>query len=501
MKPNPNQPKPLSLRQAWLVLGVVSLTSFQTALSLSVIFIVFPELSDAFPEASNAQLSWVINVFSIVGAAALVLAGAVGERLGRKRIILWGTAAFSASSALAALAPNVGVLIAARIAQALASVATLPAGAATIIAAFPKDRRGTAIGTWSAAGGVAAACGPSLGGILIDAGGWQAAFWINVPMGAVAFVAAWLVIPEYRLGGGDEVAAKAGPKELLPDPLGSAVLALGISAIVLAIVQTQDWQWADPRTITVGLAGTLAVIWLVRRSANHPSPILDLRLFRYRSFAQGNVSMTLLAFGFFAFQFSGILFLTEIWGYDVKGAGLLSTPIFACTALGSSVAGRLTDRLGAARVVVPGGVLWLVGIGWLAVSVSSARDLGLWLAGVSLGGVGSGLMWGGVFAAVVIDLPEHFIALGTSVTQTLMRIGTSIGVAVAVTIIGADISGASVGLFRGSFAMSAVMCAVAMLFLSGGARPAGARPDGGRPVQSPGQSPVQSPVRQSSASG
>ncbi len=463
-----------------MVLGVVSLTSFQTALSLSVIFIVFPELSDAFPEASNAQLSWVINVFSIVGAAALVLAGAVGERLGRKRIILWGTAAFSASSALAALAPNVAVLIAARIAQALASVATLPAGAATIIAAFPKDRRGTAIGTWSAAGGVAAACGPSLGGILIDAGGWQAAFWINVPMGAVAFVAAWLVIPEYRLGSGGEVGSGDGGrhKELLPDPLGSAVLALGISAIVLAIVQTQDWQWADPRTIAVGLSGMAAVIWLVRRSASHPSPILDLRLFRYRSFAMGNVSMALLAFGFFAFQFSGILFLTEIWGYDVKGAGLLSTPIFACTALGSSVAGRLTDRWGAARVVVPGGVLWLAGIGWLAMSVSSARDLGLWLAGVSLGGVGSGLMWGGVFAAVVIDLPEHFIALGTSVTQTLMRIGTSIGVAVAVTIIGAEISGASVGLFRGSFAMSAVMCAVAMLFLSGGTRPDGGRSAG-----------------------
>lgn len=447
----------LPKRQAWLVLAVVSLTSFQTALSLSVIFIVFPELSDAFPEASNAQLSWVINVFSIVGAAALVLAGAIGERIGRKRIILWGTAAFSVASAMAALAPNVTILILARVAQALASVTTLPAGAATIIAAFPRDRRGTAIGTWSAAGGVAAAMGPSLGGILIDVGGWQAAFWINVPMGAIAFVAAWLVIPEYRLK----------TKELLPDPLGSGVLALGVSGIVLAIVQTQEWQWLDARTIAVGLAGIAAVVWLLYRSSRHRSPILDLRLFHYPSFAFGNISMTLLAFGFFAFQFSGILFLTEVWDYEVREAGLLSTPIFACTAMGSSVAGRLTDRFGAAKVVIPGGVMWLAGIGLLALSVSETRDLGLWLTGVSLGGVGSGLMWGGVFAAVVIDLPEYFIALGTSVTQTLMRIGTSIGVAVAVTIIGTEITDSSVGLFKGSFAMSALMCAVATLFLMG----------------------------------
>jgi len=449
-------PWPLPPRQAWLVLWVVSLTSFQTALSISIVFIVFPELSDAFPEASNAQLSWVINVFSIVGAAALVLTAAIGERIGRKRLIMAGTVAFMAASAVAALAPNVTVLIFARVAQALASVSTLPAGAATLISVFPKGRRGTAIGTWSAAGGVAAALGPSLGGILIDFGGWQAAFWINVPMGAAVLVAAWLVIPESRLE----------TKELLPDPLGSAVLARGISAIVLAIVQTQDWQWLDARTIGVGLLGVAAVVWLVHRSSQHQSPILDLHLFRYRSFALGNITITLVAFGFFAFQFSGILFLTEIWNYEVKEAGLLSTPIFACTAVGSSVAGRMTDKLGAARVVIPGGLMWLVGLGWLALSVDETRDLGLWLVGVSLGGIGSGLMWGGVFAAVVIDLPEYFISLGTSVTQTLMRIGTSIGVAVAVTVLGSEITSSSVDSFRGSFAMSALTCAVATLFLA-----------------------------------
>ena len=459
----PETSPPVSSKRAWLILGVVGLSSFQTALSLSVIFVVYPELTDAFPDASDAELSWVITAFSIVGAAALVLAGAIGDRFGRRRSILWGTAAFSLASAVAALAPNTTVLIIARVAQALASSLTLPAGAATILAAFPKERRGAAIGTWSAVGGVAAAMGPFFGGLLIDAGGWQWAFWINVPMGALAIAWGFFVIPEYRIKS----------KELLPDPFGSAILALGVSALVFAIVQTGEWQWLDYRTISIAVAGLAATAWLVRRSASHPSPILDLRLFSFHSFAFGNISMTLLAFGFFAFQFSSIQFLTEVWDYEVRDAGLLSTPIFACTAIGSWLAGRLTDRFGAAKVVLPGGALWLIGIGWLALLAGDTRDLALWLYGVGVGGVGSGLMWGGVFSAVVIDLPERSVALGTAITQTLMRIGSSIGVAVAVSIIGAAIAAGS---FRTAFAISAISCTVAMLFLSRRERRAEARP-------------------------
>ena len=474
MEPHPEKPvaqpdfEPLvSGRRAWVVLGAISLSSFQTALSLSVMFVVRPELPAAFPEASTAQLSWVINAFNIVGAATLVLAGAIGERWGRKRTILLGTAAFMVASAAAALAPNVMVLIVARVVQALASVATLPAGVATLIAAFPQDKRGTAIGTWSAAGAVAAALGPLLGGFLIGFGGWQAAFWINLPLGAVAFVATWLVIPEYRL--------ETKTKELLPDPLGSVMLAVGISAIVLAIVQIQDWQWLDVRTITIGTAGIVVVGWVLRRCRDHPSPIFDLKLFNYRSFAYGNVAMTLLAFGFFAFQLSGILFLTKVWEYDISKAGLLSTPIFAFTAVGASVGGRMIDKLGSFWVAVPGGVLWLAGLGWLALGSTTAPDAWFWLGAVSLAGVGSGLMWGGVFAMSVSDLPGHFITLGTSVIQTVMRIGTSFGVAAAETIVGAEavLEGAeavleSVDGFRAVFAMSAITCAVAAAFMASG---------------------------------
>ena len=211
--------------------------------------------------------------------------------------------------------------------------------------------------------------GPFFGGLLIDAGGWQWAFWINVPMGALAVIAGIIVIPEYRIK----------TKELLPDPFGSAILALSVSALVFAIVQTSEWQWLDYRTISIAIAGVAGITWLVRRSASQPSPILDLRLFSFHSFAFGNISMTLLAFGFFAFQFSSIQFLTEVWGYEVRDAGLLSTPIFACTAVGSWLAGRLTDRFGAAKVVLPGGVLWLIGIGWLSLLAGDTRDIALWL--------------------------------------------------------------------------------------------------------------------------
>ena len=169
------------------------------------------------------------------------------------------------------------------------------------------------------------------------------------------------------------------------------MLAVGISAIVLAIVQIQDWQCWMCAPSPSALPAWRWWGWVLWRSKNHPSPILDLKLFNYRSFAYGNVAMTLLAFGFFAFQLSGILFLTEVWKYDISKAGLLSTPIFAFTAVGASVGGRMTDKLGSFWVAVPGGLLWLAGLSWLALGSTTVPDDWFWLGGGLAGGRGFGL--------------------------------------------------------------------------------------------------------------
>ena len=447
------EPEPLVAgRRAWMILGVISFSNFQLDLSP----LVLPELVDALYEASIAQFLWVFNIPTIMVPATLVLAGAIGERWGRKRIILLGTAAFMVASVAAVLAPNVMVLIAAQVVQALALVATLPAGVATLVAAFPQNKRGTAIGIWLAAGTAAAVLGSLLRSFLIDFGGWQAVLGITLPLGAAAFVATWLVIPEYRL--------EAKTKKLLPDPLGSVMLAVGIAAIMLALIPIQDvWQWLE-RTIIIGAgAGAAVVVWVLWRSKDHPSPILDLKLFNYRSFAYGNAAMALLYFGLSAFQMSSYGFL---FYYDTSKAGLLFALGFAFWVVGASVGGRMIDKLGSFWVAVPGSLFWLAGLGWLALGSTAEPNVWFWLGAVSLAGVGSGLLSGGVFAMSMIDLPGHFISLGTSVIRTVVLIGTSFGVSVVGPILGAR----SVEGFRVALAVPAIACVVAAALMVSGCK-------------------------------
>ena len=376
------EPEPLVAgRRAWMILGVISFSNFQLDLSLSA--------SSGWVLSELLQYNWVFNVFAIVGAATMVLAGAIGERWGRKRIILLGTAAFMVASVAAALAPNVIVLIAALAVQTLAAVAILPAGVATLVAAFPQNKRGTAIGAWLAAEAAATALGRLLGHFLVGFGGWQVAFWITLPLGAAAFVAIWLVIPEYRL--------ETETKKLLPDPLGSVMLVVGISAIVLAFVQIQDWQWLDVRIIAIGAAGIAVMGWVLWRSKGHPSPILDLKLFNYRGFAYGNAAMALLAFSSFAFQTWGFFFLGHClglrhqqgvaadyadlrfhggggfgrWSHDRQAGFVLGSRAGWCALVGRGGLADARQHGSAEYLVLAGGGL----AGWRGFGLAAGRDV------------------------------------------------------------------------------------------------------------------------------
>jgi EmrB/QacA subfamily drug resistance transporter len=451
------------LRRAYLVLAIVGLTSFQTSMNLSIIFVVFPDLVAEFPKASNAELSWVLSIFAIVGAPTLIFAGAFGEQWGRKRTLLVGIAGFTGVSVLAALAPSPGWIIVARAVLALSASMILPMSATIVLSAFPVSHRGIAAGTWSAIGGVAAAMGPSVGGLLVDRGGWRWAFWLNVPIGVIAFVACWLVLVEFR----------AETVRRLPDPVGTIALMLGIGGSVYGLVQSSEWGWADPRT-TGAIVGGLALIGLVLyRCTRHPVPILELSLFKARAYGFGNVAMLLFSISFFGSQFASVVFLTQVWGYSVRDAGLLSTPVFALTAVMSPVAGRIADRFGEFVLVPLSALLWSAGLFWLAVGLHGGRDLSAWFVGISLAGVGSGLAWGGLFSMVLRHVEPDQFSMAASISQTLQRIGNALGVAVSVTVLGTRANAAigDPGTFPWVFATAALF-GLAAAVASSVARPA-----------------------------
>lgn len=421
----------------------MGLVSLQTAMALSIIFVVYPDLVAAFPDNSAAELSWVLNSFTIVGAATLVLGSAVGERWGRKRTLMLGTAGFAVASALAAMAPNVELIIAARVLMALCASLSLPSGATLVMRAFPQQLRGTAVGTWSAFGAVAAALGPSVGGFLVDAGSWRWAFWFNVPLGAVAFGAAWFVLEESR---------SDHPGEL-PDLVGSLLVLTGVSALIFGLVQSDDWGWVDPRTLGAIATGALLVALLMWRSARHPYPVVRLDLFSHPTYLVGNISMTMYAISFFSFQFISILFLTRVWEFSIRDAGLLATPVFVFTGIMAMMGGRWADRVGYRPVLAPGITLWVLAIALLLWGLEGERNLGLWLVTASVGGIGSGLVWGALFGIIMRDLREEQLSAGASVNQTTQRIGNAMGVAIAVTLIGTGFGAGELGDIPAGFTM------------------------------------------------
>ncbi len=413
--------------RAWVVLALACTVGFAGALDLSVVFVAFPEIEDAFPEASTALLSWVLTIYGIVIAALLVPGGRLADLVGRRKVFLWGVTVFAAGALLSGAAPGPGFLVATRALQAAGGACMTPAAMALVLREFPAERRAMAVGIWGAVGGVAAAAGPSIGSLVVDLGGWRWAFWISVPLALVALV--W----------GRAILVESTDPDVhgLTDLAGSALVALTVGSLALGIVQGPEWGWASTRVIGALVVSLLAGTAFVRRSRHHPAPVLDLDLFRSPVFRNAQIVALLFGAAFFAMFFGLVRFLTEGWGYSTGRAGLLVTPGPATAAVFSYVGGRLADRYGHRAVMVPGALVFALGAAWLAVGLGEEPELAtVWLPGVILLGVGIGLDFPAFQSAAVHGLPENRFGVVAAATQTTIRISGTLGIALAVALVG-----------------------------------------------------------------
>lgn len=416
------------MRHAWATVAVVALATFQVAMTLSAVFVVFVDLGDYFPEASNAELSWAINAFTIVSASTVVLGAAIGDQWGRKRIALTGTALFAVGSVVAGTAPGVGILIVGRCIQALGAALSGPSSLALVLDAFPFEKRGIAVGVFTMGGGLAAAAGPAVGGLIVEHLGWRWAFLAVAPVGVIAVAVGAIVFHE----------SYGERRERLPDPIGSLMLMFGVGSLILALVQTDEWGWLDRRTLIATTLGLLLVTTLLRRSAHHPAPIIDLDLYRHRSFRAGNAGIATFAASFFTMQFAAIFFLTEVWDYEIGRAGLLASPFFLATGLMGPVAGRMVDRVGPRPVTTAGAGLWTAAILVLALVIGTEPDVALWLVVVITGGIGSGLFWSSAPTLAVEELDGPGFARASGINQTVQNTGNALAIAIAITLLGND---------------------------------------------------------------
>ena len=436
------------------VFAVTAAGAFMASLDLSIVNVAFPALARSFPHDPRATLAWVITAYGIAFGSLLVVAGRTADRLGARRVFSAGLGVFCLGSALCGLAPSVPVLVLGRVVQGCGAAALLPASLSLLLESTPGGRRSQVVALWGGVGALAVATGPTVGAALVTGAGWRWVFFVNLPVGAAAWVAGWRVLGP----------SSPSPARETPDYLGVALVAGAIAALVLAISEGPTWGWSSPAVVGAGVGAAGLGTAFVVRSGRHRAPVLDLRLFASRSFSVANAATLLYAMGFFAMLLGNILFLTGVWRYSILRAGLAVTPGPLVVAAVSGPAGRLAARLGFRRVLLVGFAVFAAGLALYATRVGLTPDFpGRWLPATLVSGLGIGLTFPVLSAAAVSSLhPERF-AVGSAVNQTARQVGGVLGVAVLVAILGSAHGPAALHAFRHLWSYAAAMAVLSGL--------------------------------------
>jgi len=437
------------------VLAVTSAAAFIASLDLFIVNVAFHDIGRDFHGASITNLSWVLNGYAIVYAALLVPLGRLADRTSRKAGFLAGLALFTVASAGCAAAPNLGLLVAGRVLQAVGAAALTPTSLGLLLPVFAPDRRARAVRIWAATGALAAAAGPVVGGLLVQAS-WRWVFLVNVPIGVLALAATLRLVPDSR----DPL---AGP---VPDLVGAALAAAAVGALSLGLVQGGGWGWGSWRTVGSFAGAVLAgaAFWL--RSGRHPVPVVEPALLRVRSFAWSNLTALAFSTAFAANLLCAVLWLQQVWGASALRAGLevapgpLMVPVFAV------VAGLLIKRgVGIGVVAAAGCVLFAVGpLLVLSAIGQQPAYAAQFLPGWLIGGAGVGLALPTILSSATADLPPARAATGSAVVTMSRQVGSVLGVSVLVALLGTPVGYAAA---HRAFQAGWVACAVAGLIGAG----------------------------------
>jgi EmrB/QacA subfamily drug resistance transporter len=410
----------------WAGLAVLAAAAFVVSLDTMVLYVAFGDIRRDFPDVTAASLSWILSGYTIVIAAGMIGAGRWADRLGRRRVFLAGMALFTVASAICAAAPGVGLLLAGRVLQGVGAAALTPASLALILQAFPKSRVPQAIALWGAAGALAAALGPTIGGLFVEAWGWRSVFVVNVPIGIATAILGPRLLDESREAKGSR----------LPDPVGTAAVTIAVVLLALGIVQSDEWGWRDLRTVGA-LAGGLALVGaFVARCATVPNPVLALELFSERGFRWANLAQLLYGTGFTIMFFGNVQFLGDVWGYSPVRTGLAMAPGPLVVFLLAPRFGKLAGRIGHRAILIPGGLVYATAAVMLLSRAGAAPDyLGVWLPAVIWSGVGVAMIVPLLTSAAVASLPADRFATGSAVNAALRNIGQTLGVAIFVAFV------------------------------------------------------------------
>ena len=417
----------MSTKSPWPAFWIACSATFLVAIDSTMLFAAFDALRKSFAGSSAAELSWVLNAYTVVYAAMLIPAGGFSDAHGRRRIFRLGLTLFLAASVACGAASSVDWLIAARVVQALGAALLTPASMSIVLAAFPSEKRAVAVSLWGAVGGLAAAVGPSLGSWVTASAGWPWAFYINLPVGIWAL---------WRSASRIEEAVKPEQSRSV-DFVGLVLLMLAVGAIALAIVESGESRWTSSQIVLVAGAGLVACACFVLWAKLKTNALIDLSLFQHRTYRYVNAAT--LVFGTaFSMMFLGFFFfMMGVWHYSLPQAGLAVTPGPLLVMPTAIVTGRLASRLGHRRFLVGGSLLYALSSLWFIwVPGNEPNYVTHWLPGLLMSGISVGLILPSLSAAAVNRLPAEHYAVGSAVNQATRQIGSVLGVSITVALLG-----------------------------------------------------------------
>jgi EmrB/QacA subfamily drug resistance transporter len=374
--------------------------------------------------ATVEQLEWTVNAYNLSFAVLLITAAALGDRFGRRRLYAAGLALFAAASAASALAPDVGWLIAARAVQGAGSALILPLGLALLSAAFPPEKRGAAIGIFSAITGLSVASGPLVGGAIVNGLAWQWIFWINVPIGLLSIP---FVLTKLDESHGRDTAL---------DIRGLSLITLGALGFVWGLVRGNEAGWSSVEVIASLVAGVVLVAGFVAWERRAREPMLPTRFFRSRAFSAGNAAIYLT----FAALFSAVFFFAQLLqiglGYDALGTGLRLMPWTATFLTVAPIAGALADKIGERPLMVTGLALQAAGMTWVALIAEPGMSYSQLLAPFIVAGVGVSMAIPAAQNSVVGSAAADVIGKAAGANSMMRELGGVFGIAVTVAVFG-----------------------------------------------------------------
>jgi EmrB/QacA subfamily drug resistance transporter len=406
-----------SARGRWVVLATV-LGSALASIDATVVGIALPAIGRNFG-VGLADLQWVVTAYTLTLAGLLLLAGALGDKYGRKRVFLIGVVWFAVASALCSIAPTAALLIAARALQGVGAALLTPGSLAILQAVFRPDDRGKAIGAWSGFSGVGTAVGPFLGGWLVAAVSWRLIFVINVPLAALVVAVTLRHVPESR-----------DPTDTAPiDVIGGVLVTLGLVGLTYGLIQGPNSGWASSPVLIGLIAGIALLTAFGWREHRIPSPMLSLSLFRSTQFTATNV-VTFIIYG----AIGGALFLLpiqlqQVSGYSALEAGISLLPVTAITLALSARSGALAARIGPRLQMSAGPVVVGVGIGLLALIGPSGNYLTEVLPGVVVFGFGLAITVAPLTSTVLAAVPAEHSGMASAVNNDVARAASLIAVA------------------------------------------------------------------------